>query len=166
MQNLIDAPELRRLLSYDPETGEFRWRVYRNWRITAGDLAGSLNGYGHRQIKIHGTMYMAHRLAWLYVYDEWPRNDLDHINGLPDDNRLANLREATDSQNIANSHRRVDNTSGYKGVTWDRSAQKWLAYIRVNGKRSNFGYFDDPVVAHAVYLDKARELFGEFARAA
>ena len=165
MQNLIDAPELRRLLSYDPETGEFRWRVSRRG-VTAGALAGTLNHQGYWRIFIYGKAYLGHRLVWLYVYGEWPQGDIDHVNRTRSDNRLCNLRVATRSQNLGNMGRRPVNTSGYKGVTWHKRAEKWLAQISVNRKNIYLGLFNCPIAAHAAYIAKARSLFGEFARAA
>lgn len=89
---------------------------------------------------------------------------VDHINGNPLDNRRENLRLATRSQNMANSTRRSDNTSGYKGVCWDKGMQKWRAGLSVNGKTRYLGCFDSPEQAHAVYLEAAKALHGEFAR--
>lgn len=92
---------------------------------------------------------------------------IDHKNCLPGENQRSNLREATKSQNMANTHRRSNNTSGFKGVSWDKVNRKWIARIRVpGGKYLNLGRFQDPARANAAYAAKALALYGEFARAA
>ena len=87
---------------------------------------------------------MAHRLAWLYHYGQWPNGDLDHINEVKDDNRISNLREATRAQNMQNVRRHKHNTSGYKGVSWMPDRHKWRAYIFVNYKQQHIGLYNSP----------------------
>lgn len=89
---------------------------------------------------------------------------VDHINGDSLDNRRANLRPATPLENMRNARRRSDNTSGYKGVSWDGERSAWAAYIRVIGHRHFLGRYADPVSAARAYDDAARQHFGEFAR--
>jgi hypothetical protein len=105
MKETLTAERLRELLHYDPDTGDFTWRTARK-RIPAGAIAGTVER-GFRRITIgggrHGPRYSAHRLAWLYMTGAWPNGYLDHINRDPDDNRFANLRLATNSQNQANT---------------------------------------------------------------
>jgi len=110
--------------------------------------------------------YLAHRLAWLYVYGEWPGKNIDHENTIRTHNGVANLREATGTQNNVNIRLPIHNTSGFKGVSWANKYQKWRAAIQIKGKSIFIGHFDSPAVAHTAYLNRARELFGEFARAA
>jgi HNH endonuclease/AP2 domain len=162
---MLTAERLRQLLDYDPETGIFRWRIARQG-VRVGAAAGSLNGRGYRQTQIDGQLYPAHRLAWLYVYGEWPTIDIDHINGIQGDNRLANLRLATKSQNRANARRHKNNTSGYEGVYLDRRNGRFLAQIGFNGHRKYLGLFDTPELAHQAYCAAAQKYHGEFARAA
>src|SRR6185369_10895033 len=100
------------------------------------------NHQGYWRIFIYGKAYLGHRLVWLYVYGEWPRGDIDHVNRTRSDNRLCNLRVATRSQNLGNMGRRPVNTSGYKGVTWHKRAEKWLAQISVNRKNIYLGLFN------------------------
>lgn len=162
---MITAARLKALFSYDKETGFFTRKIgVRGESI--GEVAGTLGGDGYWQISIgpRGArkIYKAHRLAWLYVYSEWPEKQIDHINGNRSDNRWVNLREATQSQNNANAARRSDNTSGFKGVM--RGRKKWRAQITVRGKNLEIGTFESPEAAHAAYVDKARSVFGEFAR--
>jgi hypothetical protein len=163
MKTDITASELRDLLFYDCETGVFTWNKARG-PLKVGKLAGSRDAYGYWTIGIKGSYYKAHRLAWLYHYGEWPEKDLDHINGIPDDNRICNLRKASRSENCRNQSKRVNNTSGYKGVSWCKRDKKWSVQISNNGKRIRLGYFDSVIDAAEAYENAARELHGEFAR--
>lgn len=165
--NNISAERIRELLEYDPKTGEFTWRVTRNNRVKIGQRAGCKNGCGYITIHSDGVRYKAHRLAWLHVYGEWPEGDLDHQNMDRSDNRIDNLRPATNSQNQANSCLRVNNSSGFRGVWLMRDhkrAKPWVAKIRKDGKRIHLGYFATPEEGHAAFTAAARRLFGEFAR--
>ena len=98
----LTVERLRELLSYDPATGKFLWRVGRQC-MRAGAVAGATEVQGYRVIKIDGKIYKAHRLAWLYVTGEWPPEEIDHKNTDPQDNVWSNLRLATHSQNQANA---------------------------------------------------------------
>lgn len=165
---MLTAARLRELLSYDPETGVFRWRVYRARNARAGDVAGRIikaapdKGGGYRSIGIDGSEYLAQRLAWLHMTGEWPPAQVDHENRNRDDNAWRNLRDATRSQNQANRPAQANNTSGFKGVAFHKGAGRWRATL---GKR-HLGLFDSPEQAHAAYAEAARGAFGEFARAA
>lgn len=150
---------LRQILRYDPETGDFFWRVSRSNRIKVGMKAGSTNKMGYRIIYCGTRLQYAHRLAWLYVYGYWP-DQIDHINGNTSDNRISNLRVATQSQNNAN---RVGKNNK-KGATFDRRREKWIAYIKKDGKTRYLGGFDTEEEAHIAYCDAAKHLFGDFAR--
>jgi hypothetical protein len=163
----ITIDELKAALSYEPETGTFRWKQ-RKAGVTVGMVAGSVNDTGYRSIKIGGRSYFAHHLAWAYIHGEWPAADMDmdHINLQKDDNRIANLRIATTSMNNANRAICRNNTSGRKGVTWNKQAGKWMAQIRVNGQRKYLGLFSDLDSAHAAYVRAANHNFKEFARSA
>lgn len=164
----VTVERLRDLLNYDPETGVFTWRIGRKGRgCAAGAVAGRVRDHdGYCRLGIDGERYFAHQLAWLHVHGEWANSDLDHINGQPDDNRIANLRIATGSENLANARRPCHNTSGFKGVSWHRVAGKWRATIKKNRVPIHIGHFTSAEDAHAAYVAKAKELFGEFARAA
>jgi len=105
---------------------------------------------------------MAHRLAFVYMTDDFPPNQIDHINGKTDDNRWSNLRICTQSQNKANSGKHKNNTSGYKGVCWRKDNKKWTAGICHEGKRFHLGFFDDKEDAAMAYNKAAVELHGEF----
>lgn len=160
---MVSIEKLRAAFLYDPETGKFLRRKF-PWGPEDGDLAGYTRPDGYVSIEIDHRPYQAHVLAWFYVHGSWPTQTLDHRNGVRADNRMANLREASQTQNNANAKLRSNNTSGAKGVTWDRWSSKWMAQIAVNGRRKNLGRFDTVEAAQAAYAEAARKLFGEFAR--
>jgi len=162
--NDFTAERLRKLLNYDPKTGIFTWRVAPVKWISPGDPAGYSERSAYVRIGIFGRYYRAHRLAWLYVHGEWPPSMIDHINGDPSDNRLANLRVATASQNQGNAKPRKDNAYGTKGVTWHKSHKKWQARIVIDGKQTHLGHFADKQAAIETYRRAAEAQFGEFAR--
>lgn len=159
----ITTERLREVLGYNPETGAFVWLVSPRRNVAAGQVAGT-DENGYVRICIARKCYKAHRLAWLYFYGEWPCGEVDHINGVRNDNRISNLRLATHSQNRANVAKYSNNTSGYKGVHWHKQNRKWQAVVNVNGKRISCGLFASREEAHAAYCKKAAEVFGEFHR--
>lgn len=108
--------------------------------------------------------YAAHRLAWVYVHGIIPSNMIDHINGDKDDNRIANLREATSSQNQRNTVKKSTNKSGYKGVCWHKRQKKWQVSIRYDGKPHHIGYFDNVLDASNAYIIASNTFHGEFSR--
>lgn len=128
------------LLSYDPESGEFRWKKKASQK-RAGDLAGSQSG-AYTQIGIDGVIYFAHRVAVLLMQGRWPAVEVDHINGNRHDNRWSNLREANRHENNQNLGMRSDNASGVKGVWWDKTKMKWISQIQSKGKRYSVGSFE------------------------
>jgi hypothetical protein len=137
----LTADKLRALLIYDPETGVFTNRVTRRGSL-AGARVGSKDAHGHINIGINYHTYKAHRLAWLYVYGEWPPDCIDHINRDPADNRICNLRVADKSVNAHNTGPRCDTRSGEKGVSWHKAANKWRAYYTNRGVTMHIGLFD------------------------
>jgi hypothetical protein len=154
----LTAERLRELLIYDPETGVFTWRQKTGCKGYVGKVAGCIaKSEGRVSVGIEGRRYRAHRLAWLYVYGEWP-SEVDHINGDGLDNRLSNLRLATRSDQGANTKRRRDNSSGIKGVVWHPQSRKW----RVQIKR-DVGLFATKEAAARAYIEAAAQRFGEFA---
>ncbi len=167
---MLTAERLREVLDYDPVTGVFHWRVSPRQNVKAGSVAGHCQADGYWRVRIDRRAYLAHRLVWLYVHGEWPPAMIDHRHGERSTARLDELRPATRSQNLANAKLSKVNTSGFKGVSWHKRQRAWVAQIgkAENGKRRNYhlGYFADPKQAHEAYVAKARELFGEFARAA
>jgi hypothetical protein len=160
----LTAERVRDLLSYDPETGWFRWRANRTRGVKAGDRAGSVVSNGYRRLSIDGVVDREHRIAWLVTHGEWPNGQIDHINGVKDDNRIANLREATAAQNRLNTGAQCRNTSGYRGVTFHKALGKWQAQIIIKGRMRYLGLFTDPKIAAHAYDKVARELHGTFYR--
>jgi hypothetical protein len=161
----VSAERLRAVLKYEPDTGNLVWLVTTHGYgglIPAGSIAG-LASKGRRYVGIDGRRYAAHRLAWFYMTGEWPV-EIDHKDCDPLNNRWSNLRLATRSQNNANIGARRHNTSGYKGVDWDKSRQQWRSQICVNGKRMMLGRFNDINAAAEAYRAAAEQHFGEFAR--
>lgn len=147
----LTPQRVRELLAYDPETGYLTWLVSRRGTVRVGDRAGSITLSGYRAIKVDGSLYWAHRLAWLHVHGRWPANQIDHVNGGRDDNRIANLRECTAHENMQNLALKSSNRSGHPGVFWHRVQQKWQVLIRVNGRRQYLGCFTDIDEAAAAY---------------
>lgn len=149
--------ELTRLLSYDPDKGVFTNNVKRNSRRAApGSVCGSLTTDGYVSIQIANKKYQAHRLAWLYMTGDWPKNELDHINRDRSDNRWANLREVSRIENSWNTGPQRRNTSGHKGVTWHRRNKKWQVQMRVKKQTHYIGQFDS--LEDAVLARKTAEL--------
>lgn len=107
-------------------------------------------------------MYKEHKLIWLYHYGEWPNGNLDHINTIPDDNRIENLREATHQQNMFNRSSHKNTTSIYKGVHWCKSNKKWRAAYKFNGKTIRVGDYDCEESAHKAYVEAVKDHQKEF----
>lgn len=159
----LTQKRLKELLIYDERNGLFRWLVSMNNAVMAGEIAGSpIPPKMHWRISVDGKAYSAHRLAWLYIYGEWPEKSLDHANGNTGDNRISNLREATNSQNTANSKMRSDNKSGFKGVHYHPATGKWRARIYCNKKAISLGLFDTPREAGEAYRVASLQVFEEF----
>jgi hypothetical protein len=138
---MISHDYLKSILHYDPETGVFTHKTVRSPKAFPGARAGRINTNGHRQIGIDGHRYMAHRLAWFYVYASWPDKQIDHINGSRDDNRILNLRLASHKQNMENQTLHSNNNSGHRGVSWHKVNRKWVAYFNHNKRRLYLGSF-------------------------
>ena len=153
---------LRALLHYEPRTGEFHWRKRTSPRVRTGHIAGMLNRDRYRLIVLDGRAYPAPRLAWLYMTGKWCSLVIDHRDGDPSNNRWANLRRATRSQNSANRRVPRNNAWGLKGVSLHRG--RWCATICKKGRKHFLGCFSTPQEAQAAYVKSERKLFGVFAR--
>lgn len=152
----IDIHRARSLLSYEPETGLFRWiaRAARNTRI--GAVAGRKAAGRYVDIGIDGRLIGAHRLAWMFVHGEIAEGHvIDHINGDPTDNRISNLRLATPSQNLQNRHR-PGGANPVVGVTWDKHRQRWRADIKIGSKCVTLGRFVSISEAMAAHSEAKR----------
>ncbi len=148
-------------LHYDPDTGFFTWTKSRGNR-KAGSRAGHVNGDGYVRIAIKLHYYSAHRLAWLATHGYWPPGDIDHINGVRDDNRIINLRSATRAQNAQNRFKSTRSGLGLKGTGYDVASGRWWAGIKKGWKRLHLGCFDTAEAAHATYCAAAQKAFGKF----
>jgi len=156
---LPTAQELCALLDYDPDTGVLTWRVARGSNAPAGGVAGCDRGDGYRRIEIDGRRIYAHRIAWAISIGEWPVSQIDHVNGIRDDNRLANLREATHAENHQNRRRSQRNSkSGFLGVHFRKNVGKWQAGINIGRERKYLGLFATAELAHAAYLAAKADL--------
>lgn len=153
---MLTVERLRQVLIYDPATGVFR-------RRTTGKLAGCSVGGGYVRVGVDGGRYEASRLAWFYVHGVWPADLIDHVNLDPSDNRLCNLREATRSQNGANSPCSKNNRVGVKGVR--RRGDRFQARIMAAGRLMSIGCYPTAEEAGRAYASAAERFFGEFARA-
>jgi len=158
---MITQKRLKELVHYDPETGVFTNLVERRG-VDVGDTLGSIHTRGYLIIPLGGVKYIAHRLAWLYVYGEFPPNDVDHIDRVRTNNKISNLRLCTQRENNINSSKRKTNRSGYKGVNWDKTRGAWRAQIQSNKKKIIIGRFISPALAYLAYCREGKKLHGEF----
>jgi hypothetical protein len=162
---MLTQAKLKEVLLYDQSTGIFTWKL-KTLNTEIGQVAGSVRKTRDAYVRIgfEGETYFAHRLAWLYVHGKWPEKFIDHINGNESDNRIVNLREATALQNGRNIKKRVNNTVGLVGVSYDKERGKWIAQARENGRKKNLGRFNSQEEASAAYQSFARNHYGEFMR--
>lgn len=155
--------ELNELLSYNPETGDFFWKKSVGKNIRKGDRSGKPIPCHYSQIGIKDKVYYSHRLAWVLTYKEQPPQYIDHINGDKNDNRIANLRSATNSQNMTNRGKNKTTDSGLKGAYYHKKTGKYFSSICKNYKTMYLGLFNTKEEAHAAYCEAAKKLHGDFA---
>jgi len=146
---MLTQSELKEKLSYDRSTGVFVWREN-------AKVAGYINAQGYIYIGFNNVVYLAHRLAWLYIKGYFPEGCLDHIDRNPKNNRIDNLREASRMCNMRNTGNHKNNTSGIKGVLFYKRDANWQSTICVNRKKYHLGYFDDfdEAVAHRLAAEQ------------
>lgn len=161
----IDIDKMRLTLDYDPETGIFKRKIPCSGRKgKIGDVCGVVCSEGYVKISFAGVKYYAHRLALAYVNGVMPPDQVDHINGIRDDNRISNLREATGSQNGMNKPVQKNNTSGFKGVSWNKDRGKWAASVHINKRKIHLGLFDSLESAANAAASARISLHGEFSK--
>ena len=141
---------VRKLFNYNEFTGLLTWKIKSAKNIKVGDEAGTIGSHGYIQVTIKGKLYLVHRIIWLWYYGYLPENLIDHKNRNKIDNCIKNLRETTQICNLRNTGNISSNTSGIKGVCFDKRDEKWTTYIMVNKKHRSLGSykdFDDAVCA-------------------
>ena len=182
----LPSPKLlRKLMRYDPRTGELFWRertpdmfiaterrssksLCKAWnkRYAGKQTFKAKHVFGYMHGTICGKTISAHRVAWAILHNEWPATQIDHIDGNPANNKQDNIRLATAAQNSQNRKLPKHNTSGIKGVFWSKHKNRWHARIGHNGKKIHIGYFKTKRQAATAYANKASSLHGEFFRVA
>ncbi len=160
-----DPPSLSEInsrFSYDPDTGIFKHKRSYS-RAPAGKDAGCDTVDGYKSLCFDNGRYMAHRIAWLLIKNDWPKEDIDHINGIKSDNRIENLRVLTRSHNNQNTIKASkNNKTGYLGVSLHKKSGLYRATIFVNYKQTNIGYYKTAKEASEAYLAKKREIHKSF----
>lgn len=152
--NEITRAYLRARFSYSKKTGEIKSKK-------SGNVLGTIDEYGYRRITIGRKKYRAHRLIWIMVTGKPPSNDIDHKNGIRDDNRFSNLRDATRFENSQN--RRYGSATNNKysellGVSYRKQRDKWISKINILGKQIHLGSFDSAEGAHLAYVAAKRAM--------
>ena len=141
MKPLPNINLLRELLTYSPESGELRWKVRPCQSMSVGDVAGGVSQEGYIKVRVKGSIYAAHRIAWALHYGAPPTTVIDHKNGNRSDNRIANLRLVSNSENGLNRKLHLNSTSAHRGVHYHKQKKKWEVRIKVNGKRLYLGAY-------------------------
>lgn len=165
-RNDLTAEYVRECLDYDPDTGLLKWKKRpvehfksdRNWkmwntRFSDKNTGSFVNKKGYMNIKLNGTTYRTHRIVWLIVHGEWPKDHIDHIDGDRINNKIENLRDVPNSENHKNMAMMYINTSGHSGVSF--RGKNWIARISVNGKEKHLGVFK--TIDEAIKARKAAE---------
>ncbi len=159
--NSLTQDQLKSLLSYNDETGEFTRvkAVGHNGNWKAGRKVGYLDkSNGYIKISLLGKKYYAHRLAWLYVHGYLPKEQIDHIDHDKMNNAIVNLREASDQVNRMNQPPSKANTTGFCGVGYIESSGKYRARIMKNGKQLHVGCYDSAESANTAVEVARKEL--------
>jgi hypothetical protein len=143
----ITQERLKEALHYNPKIGVFTWNLNRPMNIRVGDVAGYIDAAGYRVICIDGDQYKAHRLSFLYMNGYSPEYEVDHKNGIRDDNRWDNLRHVTRACNLQNQKVYKNNSSGFTGVVLDKENSTWVVRITISGEVISIGSFGDRISA-------------------
>ena len=184
----LTAEQVRRLFDYDTKSGLLTWRtrtpdmfkssrgVSGRWGRSAeghcalfnaqyaGQMAGCPATNGYLQVRIDGRAYSVSRVIHLWMTGDWPSDEVDHVDLAVTNNRWANLRPATDSEQQGNKALLRTNTSGFRGVSWSKKRQQWAVSLQTKPKSKWLGYFDYPAAAWIAHQIAADLHFGEFAR--
>lgn len=160
----MDIDHVKTLLDYNPETGNFVWLKAKR-RVLVGRRAGTPSvPNGHLNIGVQGQRIGAHRLAWAFHTGQFPKGEIDHIDGNPQNNAIGNLRDVTHAQNMLNLRTYKNNTSGFKGVSLHRQSGLWCARIKAEGKYHSLGLHRTPEAASDAYAAASARFHGEYGR--
>lgn len=140
-EQILTQKKLKELFEYNPETGDFVWRVTRKGRGKKNHVAGTVNSYGYRVIMINFKLYPAHRLIFMYMTGRLPKDQIDHINGVRTDHRWINLREVTQQENLKNKKIQKNNKTGINGVYKNKISGRWYTNISVNKRLIYLGSY-------------------------
>jgi len=159
--NLNNDSNLKEYLDYNPITGVIVWKKKRGQRSQIGSEAGGFQNQGYRRIKLQGKSMLSHRIAWYLYYGVWPEDEIDHINGVKDDNRIDNLRVVSHRENGQNQYKHRNGK--LIGCYFDKRLRKnpWKAKTVINGKEKYFGMYPTEQKAYEAYKCKVAELCSE-----
>lgn len=144
--------------------GKLYWKSKLNQfsRAKIGLETGCIANDGYKRTKINGKLYGNHQIIFL-MFNGYIPQQIDHINRNRLDNRIENLRAANNSKNQHNKSIPKNNTSGIKGVTWNKRAKKWYVQLMFNKKQMYFGLYEDLELAELVIKEARKKYHGEFA---
>jgi len=157
----LTQDDVKKMFEY--KDGNLYWKTTKKTNLL-GKRVGYLQSNGYTRVNIKNKPKYLHRLIFLYHYGHWPSQQIDHIDGNPKNNRIENLREATNAQNNYNKTKCDRNTSGYKGVSWSKAANKWESYVTIDGKRKYLGIYENIQDAAKVASNARKKLHVEFAK--
>lgn len=166
MSSDLTQARLHVLFHYDSETGEFIRKTRTSNSTRIGEVAGAVQRQGYIQLRVDGVLYLAHRLAWLYMTGRMPDDEIDHRDLNKSNNSWGNLRPADGSLNNANKPTQKNNSLGLKGVSKHNGGPKYRADVRINGRQKYLGCFPSREAASKAYAEAANDAFGEYARSA
>lgn len=155
MNNIVTRAYLLDNISYNPETGIFMW-TKAGYGRNLNKPIGSIDINGYLFLRFEGKHHMAHRVAWFYVHQEWPPEDIDHIDRCRTNNAISNLRCVSRSDNMKNAKLRIDSKTGVPGIRWNTPSRKWRVRISSNKVEYPLGCFAD--FFEAVCARKAAEV--------
>ncbi len=148
---------LKTVLSYEPETGLFRW-LTNEGGVNIGTVAGNVNSNGYLVVGLKGAKYRQHRLAWFYHHGVWPTGTVDHRDCNRANNSIGNLRDVPQAVNMQNQRKATSRSAlGVLGVYWSERRQGFMAAISINKKKKRRGPYKTQERADAAYLDLKRK---------
>jgi hypothetical protein len=156
---VLSIARLHELLKYEPLSGKLCWRE-RDRNLSGLEAGGVDRRDGYRRVRIDGRMCLTHRVIIAMVEREWPKAQVDHINGNRSDNRLSNLRSVEQRENLLNKKRYRSNTSGVTGVNWHKQHRKWCVSLSCGGRKKFIGLFEG--ISDAIAARKCAERLAGF----